>query len=343
MALSVFEIGHADGNAGRIEPSTFVPPDGDFVLALGSEREDVVVRVDTLDLLQWEQAADLDVTKVLRIRARVRGPKNYPPHLRVGTLSDGVWSFVIELPNETPVTISYTVDQNGLPIAGQTGTAASITSFDGTLVTVTGLTGMTESSIGRQLDISGASAVPNNGKFVIRELVGPTSVKIENSAGSAPDANNGSISWTERRRDDDRVTTARGLVAAVNADPVEATAKHLHDGVFKVTPDDLDTDIFIDQLTVQPGFTQLNVATAPRWQFTFAVDGTSIISQEIDPRVERDLFDIGTHVLFVGAAPHEIRFGIAFNSLAPQWPSGGPFEVELPGVFIDALVFDEVT
>ena len=340
MTLSVFEIGHANGNAGRVQPNSFVPPDGDWVLALGHESPNRFVKVNTLDQISWSQDADFDVTKVFRFRALVRGPSNYPAYARVGASSD-TYGFDITLPGQSPVSITYIADLNGLAIAGQTGTVASIDAFDGTLVTISGLTGMGADSVGRNLDVGGAATGANDGKFVIRELIGPTSVKYENTSAVAPDGNNGSITWTERRRDDDITTIARGLIAAVNADPIAATGKHMANGALLIKPDDLDTDIVVD--AGLPNSTFMKIATAARWQLILSVDGTTITTIEIEPRVTRNLFDQGTHVLFVGAPTHEIRFTLAFNSLSAQVPSGGPFEVELPGVFVDALVFDEVT
>lgn len=87
----------------------------------------------------------------------------------------------------------------GAPIAGQTGSAASVTSFATPVATITGLTGMTAASIGRMLTISGAASPGNNGTFLIIALNSATSVDITNAGAVAGDANNGSIVWTERR------------------------------------------------------------------------------------------------------------------------------------------------
>lgn len=86
----------------------------------------------------------------------------------------------------------------GGALAGQTGAAANITVFAAGISTLTGLTGMTADSVGNFLTVSGAASAGNNGTFLITEFVSATSVKVANSAGVAPDANNGAITWTER-------------------------------------------------------------------------------------------------------------------------------------------------
>jgi len=83
----------------------------------------------------------------------------------------------------------------GRAIAGQSGVVASITV--GATVVVSGLTGMSAESVGRFLEISGASTAANNGSFLITEFISATSVEIANPS-AVTDANNGSISWTER-------------------------------------------------------------------------------------------------------------------------------------------------
>jgi hypothetical protein len=86
----------------------------------------------------------------------------------------------------------------GQPLSGQTGSAANITVFGGGLSTLTGLTGMTANSVGNFLTVGGAATVANNGTFLIAAYVSATSVQVANSAGVAPDANNGALTWAER-------------------------------------------------------------------------------------------------------------------------------------------------
>jgi hypothetical protein len=83
-------------------------------------------------------------------------------------------------------------------VTGQTGSTASISTFaNGRVVTLTGLTGMTPLSTNRYLTITGASTAANNGTFKILSFISTTSVTVINTAGVAPDANNGAISWKE--------------------------------------------------------------------------------------------------------------------------------------------------
>lgn len=76
------------------------------------------------------------------------------------------------------------------------GSAASIAVAVNGRSTLTGLSGMTASSVGHRLTIIGAATGANNGTFLITDYIGLTSVKIENSL-AVSDANNGSIVWTE--------------------------------------------------------------------------------------------------------------------------------------------------
>lgn len=86
----------------------------------------------------------------------------------------------------------------GSPLSGQTGVAATITTFSSPTLTITDLTGMTTASVGRFLTISGAASGGNNGTFLISAYISATSVSVINAAGVASDANSGSITWVER-------------------------------------------------------------------------------------------------------------------------------------------------
>lgn len=85
----------------------------------------------------------------------------------------------------------------GARIAGQIGSAASITN-SASLIVVSGLTGMSASSVGRFLTISGAANGGNNGTFLITVFNSATSVDVSNVSG-VTDGNNGAISWIERQ------------------------------------------------------------------------------------------------------------------------------------------------
>jgi hypothetical protein len=79
------------------------------------------------------------------------------------------------------------------------GNAASIT-VSGGVVTVSGLTNITEASggsppVGGSLTIYGAATSANNGSFPVATWVSTTSITITNALAST-DANNGSIGWS---------------------------------------------------------------------------------------------------------------------------------------------------
>jgi hypothetical protein len=86
----------------------------------------------------------------------------------------------------------------GAPIAGQTGTTATITAFASGVLTLGGLTGMTVGDVGNFITISGAATAGNNGTFLIVNFNSASSVDVSNATGSFPDANSGALTWTER-------------------------------------------------------------------------------------------------------------------------------------------------
>lgn len=96
------------------------------------------------------------------------------------------------------MTLSEEPSGYGAPISGQTGSSANITTVSSGIATVTGLTGMAAQSVGRFLTISGAASSGNNGTFLIVAFTSSSSVDVANASAVASDANNGSISWTER-------------------------------------------------------------------------------------------------------------------------------------------------
>lgn len=95
--------------------------------------------------------------------------------------------------------LSLEADKSGLELAGQSGSSASITGFASKAMTIDGLSGMTEDSVGNSLTISGAANQDCNGDFIILQYLSPTSVKVYNTRGVASDQNNGSLSWKEVR------------------------------------------------------------------------------------------------------------------------------------------------
>jgi len=95
---------------------------------------------------------------------------------------------------------AYDADKwNGTIGTGGTGAAASITTVIGGVAILTGLTGFATDTAGqRWITITGAASGGNNGTFKILSFISSSSVTIRNAAAVASDANNGSISWTER-------------------------------------------------------------------------------------------------------------------------------------------------
>ncbi len=93
------------------------------------------------------------------------------------------------------------------PVPGLAGAAMSIPSTGGTSVAgvttgfanVTGLTGMTADQVQQYLTVTGAASGANNGSFQIVEVTSATTAIIANPDAVAPDANDGSLTWTVQR------------------------------------------------------------------------------------------------------------------------------------------------
>lgn len=86
----------------------------------------------------------------------------------------------------------------GAQIAGQSGSNATYSSNPfSNIYTITGLTGMSSSSVGRVLILSNCSNSTSNGVFRIVAFNSATSVNIHNQNGSTFDNNNGFIKWQE--------------------------------------------------------------------------------------------------------------------------------------------------
>lgn len=85
----------------------------------------------------------------------------------------------------------------GLTAYNNAGIAASITTFVGTTVTITGGANFTANSVGHYITITGASSAGNNGTFPITAFISASSVSYTNASGVATDANNPNIHWVE--------------------------------------------------------------------------------------------------------------------------------------------------
>lgn len=111
---------------------------------------------------------------------------------------------------------------NGAALGGTSGAAASIVTTGAATpfgqVRLTGLTGMTQASVGHNITISGAASAGNNGTFPITNFVSATSVDILNTAAVVPDASNGAISWAGSW-----VGTAASIVAGAAANRMRLT------------------------------------------------------------------------------------------------------------------------
>lgn len=94
---------------------------------------------------------------------------------------------------------TYSTDLwNGVEGTGNSGAAATISSVTNGVATITGLTGFAAGTAGqRWITFTGASDAANNGTFKILSYISASSVTISNQFASV-DANNGSISWTEK-------------------------------------------------------------------------------------------------------------------------------------------------
>jgi hypothetical protein len=74
--------------------------------------------------------------------------------------------------------------------------SASVTAFDGTLATITGLSGIVSGDVGKVITFTNVSNGGNNGTFVITNYISATSVQVTNVNAVTPDEANGTICWT---------------------------------------------------------------------------------------------------------------------------------------------------
>lgn len=209
----------------------------------------------------------------------------------------------------------------GAPIAGQTGISASI--IVGAAVTVSGLSGMSSVSIGRYLTISGATNPNNNGTFLIVAVNSGTSVNITNPLG-ATDANNGFISWTERKpytlEDDlNYIRSDRSLIKGTGFDsPIPtyvrptATGTQVDANLANIADKTTDARSFVVERVfhnsaVSPGNTFITISSVGNLKHADSVNTTGIpindgydVNNEtatyvviIDPSTERSMEVIG--------------------------------------------------
>jgi len=121
---------------------------------------------------------------------------------RNGFLDRNVNQAVLDIQNRPDqIRMVFDPDTYTQPLLGQSGAAATVSAFGAGVSTLTGLTGMTAGSVGHYLTITGAATAGNNGTFLITVFNSATSVDVANVAGGSPDANDGSISWSEQLAD----------------------------------------------------------------------------------------------------------------------------------------------
>jgi hypothetical protein len=115
---------------------------------------------------------------------------------QIGDVAGSVNIYQNMIPTEEPA--GY-----GIPIAGKFGNNASIVSVDTTtnLAIISGLSGMTNQSLGRIISISNAAHPGNNTSLIINQIINSTTVRINNFLAfdiTASEANNGFLKWQER-------------------------------------------------------------------------------------------------------------------------------------------------
>ncbi len=314
----------SSGNAvGRVQPTDFTPPDGDWVFCLGSNPPGVFSFLKHGEEDATNQDEDFDTSEVLNLRVRTRGPIKVPFLANVTSALTQTYTVTI---NGT--LFSYISDTTGLSFG--TGSAASIDEVDGPLTTIGGLTGMTAASVGRQLVITGAATGANNGTFPIDVFVDANTVKVRNSAGVSPDANDGSISWDEKRRPDNVTTIALGLRDQIAAGSEPVTARPLADGMLQIDEDDVDDP---NTFAVTANMTLHTV----EWTFEMLIDAVVRATQEIKPRGRvRDRFDVGTLLTNLAPGDHDLKFKLSVATVPAL--ATAVFEAEIPAVYLDNLV-----
>jgi hypothetical protein len=187
----------------------------------------------------------------------------------------------------------------GAPIAGQTGSAGTITAFAAGVSTVGGLTGMTANSVGNFLIVSGATAPGNNGAFLIVSYISPTSVTISNAVGAAPDS---SLVWNVRRpyclNDDldfERTDRAaiKGVAYSATVPPYERPTKigtPVPTNLANISGKTMDARGFIFNrqfvgAAIASGNTQITLTSVGNLEHSDAVDKTGVPCFDVAPYI----------------------------------------------------------
>jgi len=181
----------------------------------------------------------------------------------------------------------------GVGIFAQSGSAASITTVSAGDATITGLSGMTATSVGHFLTISGAASSGNNGTFLIDSFISGTSVTVSNPNAVAGDANNGAITWTERNpyslQDDlNYERTDRAAIKGVGYDApiptyqrptavgtnVPANLSNIATKTTDAVAYNVNRGIF--GVAVQDGYTQVTLTSAGNFKHADTVNQTGV-------------------------------------------------------------------
>lgn len=78
MGTTPFGAGIGTDSTLRIQPQNWTPPDGAYVMCLGSDRIGQVNRLAVGDFLEFGQTGDFDTTTIFRVVSRTRGPATMP-------------------------------------------------------------------------------------------------------------------------------------------------------------------------------------------------------------------------------------------------------------------------
>jgi hypothetical protein len=333
----------ARGDGFRIQPDGVSAPEGSFVYCLGCDEPETFGYVDDADFVSVEQAGTYEDAKIVRWRVRWRGAKFYRKIVNVTAVTDQTYSVTI---NSTQ--FDYVVDDianSGLVLGS--GAAASILSgepsplFPGyTRHHLSGLLGMltdaesngidTLNHMRRVLEVSGAFAAGNNTLWSIEEILSDTEVLATAfaDAGSADDANSGSISWSLRRFQGSEESIATGLAASINAGDERVFAEPIGESMLAITSTDPDEDF---TLAVSASLT----ACVPTWTFKAVTVDDDWFEQEITPTKSANRFEGSANVAPGGTQLLVFRLALAFDN-APL----APVPMEIPAVYIDDISFD---
>lgn len=93
--------------------------------------------------------------------------------------------------------VTWKLADRGTPLPSQEGSGAAMSSESAGVITVSGLSGMTPSSVGNKLILSGTARLANNNSFEITAYHSPSSVSVLYTLAPGDDENNGEIEWRE--------------------------------------------------------------------------------------------------------------------------------------------------